>query len=272
MKPFRETDVIPAVRAAAKRHAELLEARRWVGKSAQTVSIGVPSQGGYVWPVDLHRHPDGSVSVTVVPDRAGVRRMRVLIAEDETLIRLDLRAMLEAAGFEVCGEAKTGEEAVELAAGLRPDVAILDVKMPVLDGIEASAGTLRRHDGPERVPQAVRAGLGARGRRRLHEGPARRHTGSEALEEWLSGARPYDDALRRLPDPNATSTRCRATGSPAISPPFDPPAPDLQALFHAVSASPESMDDFVSMMTGTMPVPEFFAPENAERPRFLGGA
>lgn len=69
VKPFRETDVIPAVHAAAKRHAELIEARRWVGKSAQTISVGVPSQGGYVWPVDLHRHPDGTVSVSVVPDR-----------------------------------------------------------------------------------------------------------------------------------------------------------------------------------------------------------
>jgi two-component system, response regulator PdtaR len=69
VKPFRETDVIPAVRAAAKRHGELLEARRWVGKSAQTISVGVPSQGGYVWPVDLHRHADGTVSVSVVPDR-----------------------------------------------------------------------------------------------------------------------------------------------------------------------------------------------------------
>jgi CheY-like chemotaxis protein len=71
VKPFRETDVIPAVRAAAKRHEELIEARRWVGRSAQTISIGVPSQGGYVWPVDLHRHPDGAVSVSVVPDRVG---------------------------------------------------------------------------------------------------------------------------------------------------------------------------------------------------------
>jgi two-component system, response regulator PdtaR len=64
--------------------------------------------------------------------------MRLLIAEDETIIRLDLRSMLEAAGFDVCAEAKTGEEAVELARSLRPDAAILDVKMPVLDGIEAA--------------------------------------------------------------------------------------------------------------------------------------
>ena len=64
--------------------------------------------------------------------------MKVLIAEDETLIRLDLRGMLENAGLEVCGEAKNGVEAVELAATTAPDVAVLDVKMPRLDGIEAA--------------------------------------------------------------------------------------------------------------------------------------
>lgn len=64
--------------------------------------------------------------------------VRVLIAEDETLIRLDLRALLEHAGFEVCAEARDGEEAVELARTREPDVALLDVKMPRLDGIEAA--------------------------------------------------------------------------------------------------------------------------------------
>jgi len=64
--------------------------------------------------------------------------MRVLIGEDETLIRLDLRGMLEAAGFEVCAEARDGEEAVELARTEQPDLAVLDVKMPKLDGIEAA--------------------------------------------------------------------------------------------------------------------------------------
>ena len=64
--------------------------------------------------------------------------MRVLIAEDETLIRLDLRGMLEAAGFDVCAEAHDGVEAVELAAAAAPDIAVLDVKMPRLDGIEAA--------------------------------------------------------------------------------------------------------------------------------------
>ena len=64
--------------------------------------------------------------------------MKVLIAEDETLIRLDLKGMLENAGLEVCAEAKNGLEAVELAASTAPDVAVLDVKMPRLDGIEAA--------------------------------------------------------------------------------------------------------------------------------------
>jgi AmiR/NasT family two-component response regulator len=64
--------------------------------------------------------------------------MRILIAEDETIIRLDLRGLLEKAGFEVCGEARDGLEAVELARTLEPDLAILYVKMPNLDGVEAA--------------------------------------------------------------------------------------------------------------------------------------
>ncbi len=64
--------------------------------------------------------------------------MRILIAEDETLIRLDLRAVLERDGFEVCAEARNGIEAVALAREHEPDLAILDVKMPGLDGIEAA--------------------------------------------------------------------------------------------------------------------------------------
>jgi AmiR/NasT family two-component response regulator len=64
---------------------------------------------------------------------------RVLIAEDEALIRLDLAEMLAEEGFEVVGEAGDGEEAVALAIKLRPDLVILDVKMPKKDGIDAAA-------------------------------------------------------------------------------------------------------------------------------------
>ena len=63
---------------------------------------------------------------------------RVLIAEDEALIRLDLREMLEEEGYDVCGEAGDGASAVRLATELRPTLVILDVKMPVLDGISAA--------------------------------------------------------------------------------------------------------------------------------------
>ena len=64
--------------------------------------------------------------------------MRVLIAEDETIIRLDLRQLLERHGMTVCAEARNGAEAVELARRFEPDVALLDVRMPELDGIEAA--------------------------------------------------------------------------------------------------------------------------------------
>ncbi|MFC4059958.1 ANTAR domain-containing response regulator [Planomonospora corallina] len=63
---------------------------------------------------------------------------RVVIAEDEALIRLDLKEMLEEDGYAVVGEAGDGETAVKLAADLKPDLVILDVKMPVLDGISAA--------------------------------------------------------------------------------------------------------------------------------------
>jgi two-component system, response regulator PdtaR len=71
-------------------------------------------------------------------DRAAPKK-RVLIAEDEALIRLDLREMLQEEGFEVVGEAADGEQAVEMAAELDPDLVICDVKMPKMDGITAAA-------------------------------------------------------------------------------------------------------------------------------------
>ena len=63
---------------------------------------------------------------------------RILVAEDEAIIRLDLAEMLTEAGYEVVGQASNGEQAVALAEELRPDLVIMDVKMPVLDGITAA--------------------------------------------------------------------------------------------------------------------------------------
>ena len=64
--------------------------------------------------------------------------LRVVVAEDEALIRLDLVEMLREEGYDVVGEAGDGEQAVRLAEELRPDLVMLDVKMPVLDGISAA--------------------------------------------------------------------------------------------------------------------------------------
>ena len=64
--------------------------------------------------------------------------LRVVIAEDEALIRLDLKEMLEEEGYSVVAEVGDGESAVERVTALHPDLAILDVKMPILDGISAA--------------------------------------------------------------------------------------------------------------------------------------
>ena len=95
--------------------------------------------------------------------------MKILIAEDETIIRLDLRTMLEERGFDVVGEALDGQQAVELARELEPELAIMDVRMPKLDGIEAARTILAERPIPivmltaygqeELVSRAIEAGV-----------------------------------------------------------------------------------------------------------------
>ena len=63
---------------------------------------------------------------------------RIVVAEDETLIRMDLVEMLTEAGYQVVAQATNGQEAIDFANELKPDLIILDVKMPVLDGITAA--------------------------------------------------------------------------------------------------------------------------------------
>jgi DNA-binding NarL/FixJ family response regulator len=93
----------------------------------------------------------------------------VLLADDQELVRSGFRLILELAGFEVCGEASDGREALELARSARPDVVLMDVRMPGMDGIEATrrigqAGLpsrvlmLTTFDLDEYVYEALRAG------------------------------------------------------------------------------------------------------------------
>jgi AmiR/NasT family two-component response regulator len=83
-----------------------------------------------------------------VSDATSSSPRRVLIAEDEALIRLDLKEMLQEEGYEVVGEAGDGETAVRLAEELKPNLVVLDVKMPVLDGISAAERIARARTAP----------------------------------------------------------------------------------------------------------------------------
>ena len=93
---------------------------------------------------------------------------RVVVAEDESLIRLDIVEILRDNGFDVVGEAGDGETAVQLATELRPDLVVMDVRMPQLDGIKAAERLTKDHIAPvvlltafsqkELVEQATEAG------------------------------------------------------------------------------------------------------------------
>jgi response regulator NasT len=89
-------------------------------------SVTVPTEGAEA----------AEVADTTAAPASGATR--ILVAEDEALIRLDLVEMLGEQGYDVVGQASNGEQAVELAKEVKPDLVIMDVKMPVLDGLSAA--------------------------------------------------------------------------------------------------------------------------------------
>ena len=99
-------------------------------------------------PVSAADAPDEKIAADGEQSHVPPHTTRVVIAEDEALIRLDLKEMLEEEGYSVVGEAGDGRRAVELAEELRPDLVILDVKMPVLDGISAAERIAGDHIAP----------------------------------------------------------------------------------------------------------------------------
>ena len=83
--------------------------------------------------------------------------LRILIADDHAIVRQGFRALLEREGFDVVGEAVDGQEAVRLAGVLKPDVAVLDVSMPLLNGLEAGREIQRAHKDTQVVLLTMRA-------------------------------------------------------------------------------------------------------------------
>src|SRR5215203_4088688 len=122
---------------------------------------------------------------------------RIMLADDHEVVRKGLRVMLETRkGWEVCGEASTGREAVRLAAELQPDIAIIDLSMPELDGLEATRQIRREATGTEVLvftmhdtPRLVREVLAAGARGYVLKTDAARHLISAV--EALSEHRPF---------------------------------------------------------------------------------
>jgi two-component system response regulator NreC len=96
--------------------------------------------------------------------------MRIVLADDHALVRQGVRALLERAGFDIAGEACDGQEALTLVAAVQPDIAVIDIGMPLLNGLEAAREIRRasqktrtilltRHDEVQYVTQALRAGV-----------------------------------------------------------------------------------------------------------------
>ncbi|PRB72210.1 response regulator [Arthrobacter sp. MYb213] len=86
--------------------------------------------------------------ITKIPSEAPASARRVIVAEDETLIRLDIVEILRSEGYDVVAEVDNGQSALEKARELKPDLVLMDVKMPVMDGITAAEAIVKERIAP----------------------------------------------------------------------------------------------------------------------------
>jgi response regulator NasT len=140
----------------------------------------------------------------------------VLTVEDDPIVRMDLRVILEDAGYDVCPEAKDGVEAVELARTHRPDLILIDLGLPRLDGVEATRQILGERDVPivavtghatgAMARQAIEAGAVAHVQKPFHETQLIRAIDGALAEQASSSA----------PVGAPTEARCRSTISALV--------------------------------------------------------
>lgn len=112
------------------------------------MAIGCLCEPSQFRTVEARHHKEERVSAEEENGPAIEVAKRVLVAEDETLIRLDIVEILRSEGYDVVGEADNGERAVELAKELNPDLVLMDVKMPILDGISAAESIVKERIAP----------------------------------------------------------------------------------------------------------------------------
>jgi response regulator NasT len=127
---------------------------------------------------------------------------RILTVEDDPIVRADLRLVLETAGFDVCADARDGVEAVDLAREHRPDLILIDLGLPQLDGVEATRRILGERDVPivaltghrsgELVDRAVEAGVVGHVLKPFHEAHL-----VETLNDALAERATHDEAVLR---------------------------------------------------------------------------
>jgi two-component system, NarL family, response regulator DegU len=180
------------------------------------------------------------------------RPVRLLLADDHTMVRQSMRRSMEDAGFEIVGEAGDGAAAVRLARELRPDVVLMDVSMPVLDGVEATR-QVRAGTGDDR-PQVVILTMHADAdvvRRALQAGAVGYLTKDSSIDEVVEAVRlaaSGDGAV----SPGLAAALLREASTPAPDAPTQVSAREIEVLqLIAEGASPPEVAErlFISVKT-----------------------